>query len=236
MRIRQIKPEFWSDARLYGLDPVVKLIYIGLWNEADDSGFLRADPMQLALDLLRDVPLAEAEGEIRGALAALADRERIRLYRCGHAVIPALPRNQHLAGATKQVHSIRREHESGCRRTSRRRGSVPIRPDSSDFVPTRRGSVPDRGRGGSDPSVESGSDPREDPRGPADPRPVRLGKVRLGKRADAQENGTDPVETWAAVLRGPVNGKVRDRALAELADLGYEWDGGRAVQKGALTT
>ena len=197
MRIRQIKPEFWSDARLYRLDPVVKLIYIGLWNEADDSGFLRWEPMQLALDLLPDVDLASGQTMIVQAGDELEARGRIRRYKCGHAAIPTLPKNQHLAGATKQVHTIRREHDA-C--NARRRGS---------------------------------------PRVPADPRPVRLGKVRLGQvsegnRASAQEDRTDPVETWAAVLRGPVNGAVRERAVRELDKLGYHQSpDGSIVPKGA---
>ena len=41
MRIRSIKPEFWKDERLLTLSRDARLLYIALWNEADDEGRLR---------------------------------------------------------------------------------------------------------------------------------------------------------------------------------------------------
>jgi hypothetical protein len=43
-RIRTIKPEFWQDERLCGLSRDIRLLYIGLWNLADDHGRLRGHP------------------------------------------------------------------------------------------------------------------------------------------------------------------------------------------------
>lgn len=126
MRIRQIKPAFWSDAKMYGLDPAVKLFYIGLWNEADDAGWLRWDPPQIALDLMPDVPLTEALGRVEELAVALEDRKRIRRFKCGHAIIPTLPENQHLGGPDKQVHTIAREH-ADCRARRSPRGPATAR-------------------------------------------------------------------------------------------------------------
>ena len=47
MRIRAIKPEFFFDEELASLPPLTRLLYIGLWCEADDEGRLRLHPMYL---------------------------------------------------------------------------------------------------------------------------------------------------------------------------------------------
>lgn len=42
-RIRSIKPEFWSDLRLSHLSRDARLLYIALWNQADEWGRMHAD-------------------------------------------------------------------------------------------------------------------------------------------------------------------------------------------------
>jgi len=42
-RIRSIKPEFWSDRRLSRLSRDARLLYIGLWNHADEHARLLGD-------------------------------------------------------------------------------------------------------------------------------------------------------------------------------------------------
>lgn len=39
-RIRSIKPEFWTDARVGDCSPTARLLFIGTWNVADDHGNL----------------------------------------------------------------------------------------------------------------------------------------------------------------------------------------------------
>lgn len=41
MRIRSVKPEFWEDPTVAALSPVARLVFIGTWNLADDTGVLR---------------------------------------------------------------------------------------------------------------------------------------------------------------------------------------------------
>jgi hypothetical protein len=41
-RIRTIKPEFWADDKVVDLEVLPKLLYIGLWNFADDDGYIEA--------------------------------------------------------------------------------------------------------------------------------------------------------------------------------------------------
>lgn len=38
MRIRTIKPEFWTSLKVASLPPMVRLQFVGLWNYADDEG------------------------------------------------------------------------------------------------------------------------------------------------------------------------------------------------------
>jgi hypothetical protein len=39
-RIRQLKPEFWTDDKVAGLSRDARLLFLGLWTEADDDGRL----------------------------------------------------------------------------------------------------------------------------------------------------------------------------------------------------
>ncbi|GIH70302.1 hypothetical protein [Sphaerimonospora thailandensis] len=47
-RIRSIKPELWSSPGMRGLDPWARLLFIAMWNWADDSGRGTANPRELA--------------------------------------------------------------------------------------------------------------------------------------------------------------------------------------------
>jgi hypothetical protein len=51
-RIRTIKPEFWTDDKIINLPYVARLLFIGLWNFADDFGGLEDKPDQLKLLVL----------------------------------------------------------------------------------------------------------------------------------------------------------------------------------------
>jgi hypothetical protein len=46
-RIRTIKPEFWTDEKTGRLSLLAKLLFIGIWNLADDGGVCRANPAYL---------------------------------------------------------------------------------------------------------------------------------------------------------------------------------------------
>jgi len=43
-RIRTIKPDFWMDEKIGALCPEARLLFIGLWNIADDEGRTRGSP------------------------------------------------------------------------------------------------------------------------------------------------------------------------------------------------
>jgi hypothetical protein len=50
-RIRTIKPEFWVDEKIVELDPWARLLFIGLWNFADDQGFIEYSPRRIKMQI-----------------------------------------------------------------------------------------------------------------------------------------------------------------------------------------
>lgn len=46
-RIRTIKPDFWTDEKVLGIQPITRLLFIGMWNFADDYGRLEFSPVSL---------------------------------------------------------------------------------------------------------------------------------------------------------------------------------------------
>ena len=82
MRIRSIRPEFWSSEDIAALPWDARLIYIGLWSYVDDNGVGR-DVEQLitaALFPLED-SFTEASVRVHGALKQLQTGGQITRYR-----------------------------------------------------------------------------------------------------------------------------------------------------------
>ena len=51
-KIRAVKPEFFTDEDMVELDPLARLLYIGLWCHACDNGHLPDKPKQIKLRIL----------------------------------------------------------------------------------------------------------------------------------------------------------------------------------------
>jgi hypothetical protein len=51
-RIRSIKPEFWTDEKIVQLPFEARLLFIGMWNFADDHGLLYDEPERIRLQVL----------------------------------------------------------------------------------------------------------------------------------------------------------------------------------------
>jgi len=182
MRIRQIKPAFCRDALMNSLPLETRLFYILLWMEADDSGWMRWDTVEINADLYPYEALGPQIEEWAGQLEAV---RRLRRYRCGHAFIPHLTEHQHLAGTTKQVHTFALEHAAH-RRNARR-----VRPNLSASVQARPPAAP-RGnpRAELDPELSTNLDgePRGHPREPAGTRAGKV-KVRKGEGKESYKKG-----------------------------------------------
>ncbi|MEE8607193.1 MAG: hypothetical protein V3S55_06300 [Nitrospiraceae bacterium] len=71
-RIRTIKPEYWTDEKIVELSFPARLLFIGLWNFADDEGRLVYSPKRLKLQIFPadDLDISALFGEIRGELLA----------------------------------------------------------------------------------------------------------------------------------------------------------------------
>lgn len=74
-RIRTIKPEFWADEKLAPLDPLTRLVFLGLISQADDAGRL-LDNVKLLDGLL----FSETDDTCREALDTLARLSRVIRY------------------------------------------------------------------------------------------------------------------------------------------------------------
>lgn len=114
MRIRQVKPEFWRDELLASLSDSVRLFYIGLWQEADDAGWLRWSVPEIALDLYGYAPRTRRERWVTERAESLKQAGRIEFQECGHAYIPNLVRHQKFGG--RPVHTHRDAHARDCAR------------------------------------------------------------------------------------------------------------------------
>lgn len=114
MRIRQIKPAFWSDGRIAELPESTRLFYVGLWMIADDAGWFRWDPVEVSRDLYGYESRTRRERRTATMFDQLVSIRRIVLHDCGHAEVPKLGSHQHLAGVAKQVRTALNEHMREC--------------------------------------------------------------------------------------------------------------------------
>lgn len=98
MRIRQVKPEFWSDPDLAALPPQVRLIYIGLWCVADDAGYIEWHPERIAHDLLGYESAKIRVRHLTDWTAQLVKSGHVEMFDCGCALIPTLSKHQRITG------------------------------------------------------------------------------------------------------------------------------------------
>jgi hypothetical protein len=90
-RIRTIKPEFFTSDDICALSPLARLLYVGLWCEADREGRLLWSP-----GVLKRRYLPDDTCEIATVAEELIVRKLIVLYGEGYAHIPSFARHQHV--------------------------------------------------------------------------------------------------------------------------------------------
>lgn len=206
MRIRQVKPAFWSDEDTASLvDPTdTALFYIGLWMQADDSGYLRWEPRRIAAELYPYADPTVREAAVLHHKLRLEELRKLRVFRCGHAVIPRMIRHQRLAGATHQVHTVRDEHN----RCSPRKPAVPR--GSPRRLGKRLGQVRLGNRAGAHEESENGMSTIEE----------------HDAQIERPLSDEEKVATWLDLWRNPsVGRKAMERAERELEKLGYHREG-----------
>jgi hypothetical protein len=111
MRIRQVKPSFFKDARMAELSPAVRLTYIGLWMLADDGGYYRWDVSEAGLELYGYEGRGRRERDVTAHLDKLVSAGRVeRFPDCDHIFVPHLTDHQRFGGPTKRVTTYQQEH------------------------------------------------------------------------------------------------------------------------------
>lgn len=66
-RIRSIKPDFWTDEKIVELSAFARLLFIGLWNFADDDGRMEYSPKRIKMQIFPadSLDISELFGELR---------------------------------------------------------------------------------------------------------------------------------------------------------------------------
>ena len=108
MRIRQVRPEFFSDHVMAALSPTVRLTYIGLWCVADDAGWLVWDVPQIGAVLFPYEGAKRRERDLQVALEKLVEAKRVVLHPCNCLHIPHLIDHQKIGGTRSLV--VRDKH------------------------------------------------------------------------------------------------------------------------------
>lgn len=152
MRIRQVKPEFWKDAKMADLSEGARLFFIGTWQLCDDAGWMRWDVAGIAAELYPFEGRTSRERRVMRHAEALAVLGRLHLHDCGHAQVPKMPAHQHLAGTTRRVTTVAAEH-SKCGIPATNRDS-PRFPAPVSIGSVSIGSVSDRDPKPANPRVE----------------------------------------------------------------------------------
>jgi hypothetical protein len=81
VRIRSIRPEFWSSEDVAALDWEARLVFIGLWNYVDDNGVGRdSDRLIIAALFPLEDNLTEVSLRVHGALNALQRKGMLERY------------------------------------------------------------------------------------------------------------------------------------------------------------
>lgn len=91
-RIRTVKPEFFTSESVCSVDPLARLLFIGLWCEADREGRLKWRPATLKI---RYLPVDNCD--ITTLVQQLIDQDMIVVYECDgvkYCEIPAFKSHQ----------------------------------------------------------------------------------------------------------------------------------------------
>ncbi len=77
-RIRTVKPEYWTSAQVMECSPISRLLFIGMWNFADDTGRMTLSPRTLKAQLFPSDDLTS--DDIRRMILELARNDLVGFY------------------------------------------------------------------------------------------------------------------------------------------------------------
>lgn len=142
MRIRSIKPEFWSNDKLSALPAETHMLAAALLNWADDEGYFNANPklIQGALfplrELSRTIPVMLRELSTQGGIGYL----EVRFSADGRAWGWIINFSVHQVVSKARASEIKPLFEACCTDTSTDSGSIPgIIPEPSATPPSGNG-------------------------------------------------------------------------------------------------
>lgn len=72
-RIRSVHPSLFTDEAWVSCSPIARILYIGLWTDADDQGLFEWKPLQIKMRIL--------PGDMAEAVALLAELEAVNLIK-----------------------------------------------------------------------------------------------------------------------------------------------------------
>lgn len=210
-RARNIKPGFFKNERLADCDPLARMLYAGLWCEADREGRLEDRPRRLKAEYL---PYDDCDAD--ALLAQLEKAGFIVRYvvdGTGFIAIPAFNKHQN---------PHMREPASSIPAPGQHSASTVQAPDTTSSGPADSPSlIPDSLiHGASPPSVEAP---------PAWPAPEARRDASLGRRLPADWEPTETERAWAAKERPDLDlvkeaDKFRDHWSAKAGKDGRKTD------------
>jgi hypothetical protein len=80
------------------LSPAVRLFYIGLWNVADDAGWMEWRPSRIGAVLFPYAAPKRRERDIEAWAETLSAAGRLVIHPCGCAQVPTLAKHQRVSG------------------------------------------------------------------------------------------------------------------------------------------
>ena len=165
MRIRSIRPEFWSSEDIAAMDWTTRLVFIGLWSYVDDNGVGRDVEKLIVADLfpLEDDP-RDTLATVSRSLARLSDGGQITRYTADgrpYLHINAWSKHQRIDKAAKSRYPLPTSDNAEPRETV----ATPSR-DPLDISPIGEGEKGRRGEGEKGTSADADTAPPE-------PQPVR---------------------------------------------------------------
>jgi hypothetical protein len=219
-RIRTIKPDFWTDEKVLGIKPLTRLLFIGMWNFADDYGRLEFSPSSLKAKIFPLDPIAA--DDIRAMLAELGSAGLLLVYSAKGKEYMEITGWHNQKIDKRQTSKIPGPFDDG----SSVRGSPPTPADLPRLTPTPAALMEGKGEEGKVDSeaIASGADAPPDPAVPEREfflrgRQVlgkgaggligkllkaRGGNVALARAAIEQASQKqNPTEYVAAICRGP---------------------------------
>jgi hypothetical protein len=111
VRIRSIRPEFWSSEDVAGMDWHTRLVYIGLWSYVDDNGVGRDKERLIVAALFPlDDDFRESSRRVTGALQHLSSGGQITRYEVDgkpYLHIAAWDKHQRIEKASKAATPFR---------------------------------------------------------------------------------------------------------------------------------